>query len=718
MYDVLQPTLPLAFSRLGTMLKSNGMQKFSLVSLIEELKYRNVIKVGIAYLVTAWMLWQLSGVAMNLLSLPEWVPKFILLILVIGFAPALILAWGFELTPEGLKLENEVVRTAPAKAGTGHKLEYLIVISFGLSFGLSIFKERYEQKVAEVESVATQVESQRSGEPDLVNNYSLAGVDKHSIAVLPFDNRSPNPDDSYFADGIQEDLLIQLSRIEALSVISRASVMEYRDTTKNLRQVAHELQVANVLEGAVQRSGDRVRINVQLIDAHSDEHLWAEIYDRELTASNLFDIQSEIARSIAAALKATLTESELASVDAVPTNNVAAYESFLKARQLTQNETMSDYRAAVGLYTESLALDPGFKFAWIGLARAHMTNYWVYGGDPENIRLALEAIEHARSIDANFAELYVAEGFYWYWGHLDYERALYKLGKAIEMMPGNDEAYMWQGWVSRRAGLWEQARQAMQEALRLNPRVHFNWHEYALTNLYMHRYEDAKKAAVQARVLAPDSFWGRTTLARVVLEESGNIETALQLTDGAQNAGDFNFFESFMLARILARQYDEALAAARGIGDELEIQRNRIDLREAWAAQALYFMGRRDEARQAAAAALVRLNGLRSKLGTDYRLDLAEAMVGAIQGAGSEKVRSLVDKSMSSRPTDAVEAFRFKLEYARIFGIAGMTPEAIEMLEPLLQPPSDTSVYTVDLDAAFDAIRDDPDFAAMMEQHR
>ena len=312
----------------------------------------------------------------------------------------------------------------------------------------------------------------------------------------------------------------------------------------------------------------------------------------------------------------------------------------------------------------------------------------------------------------------MAEGFYWYWGYLDYERALYNLGKAIEMMPGNDEAYMWRGWVSRRAGLWEQALESMQQALRLNPRVHFNWHEYALTFMYMHRYEDANIAVKKAREIDPDSFWGKTTQAQIALQENGDVQTAVQQTIGVQHGDDVNFYETFMLANILARRYEDALIAARNFSGEMEIQISAITFREDWAAQILHFMGRQDEARQAASAALFRLSGLRTELGEDYRIDLAEARVSAIQGADPDKVRTMVQKSQLSKPTDDVAAIQFDLDYAQIFGIAGMAPEAIEIIESILQPPSATSVYTVDLDPAFDAIRNNPEFVTMLERYR
>jgi TolB-like protein len=690
------------------------------LSLFNELKRRNVFKVAIAYAVSTWILLQLTDVLTQILGLPEWAPKLILLMLIVGFVPALIIAWAFELTPEGIKLESEVQRSESIAPKTGRKLDYVIIVSLGLSLGYFIWESRFEQRTTEVQSVKEQAVAEEPvvevKEPVIAQE--APDVDENSIAVLPFANRSADANDIYFTDGIHDDLLTQLSRIDAFSVISRTSVMEYRDTTKNLRQIARELSVANIMEGSVQRAGDRVRINVQLIDAETDEHLWAEIYDRELTTNNLFDIQTEIAKAIAVALRATLTDSELADVSDVPTENVAAYDLYLQARRFAQNETMSDYRTAIDLFKESLALDPNFKFAWIGLARAHMTNYWVYGGNPVDRDLGFEAIEKARAIDPDFAELYMAEGFYWYWGALDYDRALYKLDKAIEMMPGNDEAYMWRGWVSRRAGLWDQAVESMQQALKLNPRVHFNWHEYAVTLMYLHRYEEANRAVKQARVIDPDSFWGKTTQARIAIQERGDTDTAVKLTIGAQHGDDYGYFETYMQVNMLAGRYEDALETARNLPGDLEVQHGQINLKEDWAAQTLHFMGDVDGARQAAAAALFRLKGMRAELGEDYRLDIAEARIRALQGAASEEVRALVQKSISSIPPDEIAEFEIRLAHARIFSIAGMASEAIEVLDPLFKPPSTVSVYLLNLDPAFDAIRNDPEFTAMMERSR
>lgn len=277
---------------------------------------------------------------------------------------------------------------------------------------------------------------------------------------------------------------------------------------------------------------------------------------------------------------------------------------------------------------------------------------------------------------------------------------------------------MWRGWVSRRAGLWEQAVQSMQAALKLNPRVHFNWHEYASTLMYLHRYEEAMTAVKQARVLDPDSYWGKMTEARIVLQQSGDTQAGLQLMTGAQRISDYDVFETYLLVNILARRYDDALEAARSLSTKLEIGKGLITLREDWAAQILYFMGKADEAGQAAAAALFRLKGLSAELGEDYRIDLAVARIRALQGAARDEVRTLVEKAKSATPEDHLAEFQTRYTYAQIFAIAGMTTDAIEVLESLLPPPSNTSVFRIDLDPAFDGIRDDPEFITMMERNQ
>jgi len=692
------------------------------MSFIEELRRRNVFKVGIAYAVTTWVLLQLTDVVAEILALPEWAPKLILLMLVVGFVPALIFAWAFEMTPEGIKLERDVVRQKSIAPKTGRKLDYSIIILLGLSLAYFIWESRFEQKTEEFEAASKKI-AEQAAEPEPfvpVREISAehAAINKNSIAVLPFANRSADPADMYFTDGIHDDLLTQLSRIDAFKVISRTSVMEYRDTTKNLRDIARELSVANIMEGSVQRAGDRVRINVQLIDAATDEHLWAEIYDRRLTTENLFDIQSEIAKSIADALRATLTESQMASMATAPTDNLEAYDLYLQAKDFALGETRINYQTALELYKEALKADPNFALAWVGLAKAHITNYWVYGGAPQDRQKSRDAIDRAKELDSSFPELFMAEGFYWYWGHLDYERALYNLNRTIEWNPGNAEAHMWRGWASRRAAKWEQSIESMKKSLQLNPRVAFNWTELSLTYQYLHRWDEALSANNKAFELDRNSFWVKQTIAKYELRRNGDINAALRLTAGAQHTTEAEFVETFMIVKSMAGEYEEALEVARSLPDELEIQRQYIVLREDISAQILHFMGSDEDSRSAAQAGLFRLRTLRQRFGDDYRLDLAEARLFALSGEPAETVRAAVDKARQSQPVDAVEHFASLYDHARLFAMAGMTQDAIEVLEPLLSPPSQTTNIFVELDPAFDGIREEPEFIAMMERHR
>ncbi len=527
------------------------------MSLFQELRRRNVFKVGIAYAVTTWVLLQLTDVMSEILELPLWAPKLILLLLAVGFVPALIIAWAFELTPDGVKLESEVDRSKSIAPRTGRKLDYTIMILLGLSLAYFIWESRYKDELAEVAApgpVTTGAEAEplaevRSEPPKAVQQR------RNAIAVLPFANRSDQASDRYFTDGIHDDLLTQLSRIDAFSVISRTSVMEYRDTAKNLKEIADELDVAHIMEGAVQRAGDRVRINVQLIDAETDEHLWAEIYDRELTTENLFDIQSEIAVAIADALEATLTDQQLASVSDAPTDNVAAYDLYLQAKQFTIGETKLGYQQALDMYEEALRLDPEFALAWVGIADAHITNYWHYGGDPADREKSRLAIEQARALDPNMPELDMIEGAYWYWGFLDYERALYHLNRALKEIPGNSRAWMWRGWASRRNGQWEQALESMENALRIDPRVAYNRVEYAQTLQYLHRFEATGQAVQQAIDLEPTNYWVKAQAALFAIIAHGDLTTALRVTTGIQHGGEPNSIPIFVEPRLMDRAF-------------------------------------------------------------------------------------------------------------------------------------------------------------------
>ena len=696
------------------------------MSFIAELKRRNVFKVGVAYAVTAWILLQLIDVVGDILVLPEWVPRFMLLLLVVGLVPALIFAWAFEMTPEGVKREKDVDRSQSIAPQTGKKLNNTILVLMALAIGYLLF----DKFSGQAQTGSDPFSQQAAGEITTTNEKrALSPIEAiaqakleapkadNSIAVLPFTNRSPNADDAYFTDGVHDDLLTQLAKIGAFSVISRTSVMEYKDTAKNLKQIGEELGVSNILEGAVQRSGKRVRINVQLIDAVSDEHLWAEVYDRELTTENLFDIQSEIAKSIATALKTTLTDSEIESVSAVPTENVAAYELYLQGKKFSLGETEIGFDTAVELYKEALKLDPGFKLAWVGLAYAYMNNYWNYGADPADRDKAREAIDRAKTIDPDFPELYMAEGFYHYWGLLDYDTAILYLDKAIALMPSNAEAHMWKGWALRRAGRWQQALDSMQMAVKLNPRVTINLLEIGSTFAYLGRFDEALEVTEKAYTLEPNNFWNKSYLALLLIEIHGDTDRAETLIVGGQHTNDVSTLNAYWLIKMFAGQFETALETAKNWSRDWEMGVKVISLRESLIALTLNAMGRFDEAKENARSALDRLEQIKQQGIDDFRVWASELEAYAILG-DKHKVSELAEKIINSKPVDAVEDFNIRYRFAQSYAIAGMPEESITTLDALLSGISAISVPWVEHDPAFNSIRNTPEFIALLEKHR
>jgi TolB-like protein/Tfp pilus assembly protein PilF len=631
------------------------------------------------------------------------------------------------MTPEGVKREKDVDRTESITPKTGKKLNNTILLMMALVIAYLLFdkisgsQDTGAEPFAQQSSVQTIAAEEKAALTPDEGEAAPSSIEAHkadkSIAVLPFTNRSPNADDAYFTDGVHDDLLTQLAKIDAFSVISRTSVLEYRDTAKNLKQIGEELGVGNIMEGAVQRSGNRVRINVQLIDAVSDEHLWAEVYDRELTTENLFDIQSEIARSIATALEATLTDSEIANVSDVPTDNVAAYELYLQGKRFALGETEIGYDTAVALYNEALKLDPEFKLAWVGLAHAYISNYWAYGGDPADRDMARDAIDNAIAIDPDFPELYMAEGSYAYWGLLDYDTALLNLDKAIALMPSNAEAHMWKGWASRRAGLWDQAVDSMQMAIKLNPRVVFNLLETGQTLSYLHRYEEALKPIEAAYKLEPDSYWAKSYLAELVLVISGDTDRAATLMVGAQHTNDMGFSLRYWNVQMMTGHFDAALDIAQKWSVDWEIDVVSIDLRENLIAISMQALGRNAEAMASAQEGLNRLAQKKLQGLDDHRVAATELEAYAILG-DQQRVTELVEKVLTTKPADAVEDFNIRYRIAKNYAYAGMPGESIATLDALLSSISAISVPWVELDPAFNSIRNEPDFIALLERHR
>jgi TolB-like protein/Tfp pilus assembly protein PilF len=429
------------------------------MSLIAELKRRNVFRVGIAYVICAWVIAQVADLVLENIEAPDWVMQAIMLVLAIGFPLALIFAWAFEMTPEGIKREAEVDRTESITHVTGRKLDFAIIgllVIAVVYFAVDKFVLQAEPE--QVEGVAEQVPA---AEPI---------VRERSIAVLPFANRSANQEDAFFVDGIHDDILTHISRISALKVISRTSVMKYRDTTKNLMTIGEELGVATVLEGGVQRAGNQVRVNVQLIDAATDDHLWSDIYDRQLTAANIFAIQSEIATAIADALRATLSTEEQELLDTIPTEDMAALEAYFHGKQRMAKRTSAALAEAVDDFDRAIELDPGFALAYVGLADSHLLQV-IYSGLPQDemTEKAQVATDKALALGDRLAEAYTSLGLIEFLRNDD-EAAEAAHQRALELNPNYATAYYWYGGLLGRSGRHAEALERYKKAAELDPR--------------------------------------------------------------------------------------------------------------------------------------------------------------------------------------------------------------------------------------------------------
>lgn len=415
--------------------------------LLEELKRRKVLRAAALYAAGGWAIVEVASTVLPTFNAPQWILQLLTLSVILGFPPALALAWALELTSKGLRRESHVDRPPLRAARIGLVLVTAVAASFAFfALGRLVMDD--------------------SG-PDADRSVD----DEPSVAVLPFENISRDASTEPFTIGIHDDLITHISRINSIKTISRTSVLQYRDTTKTIPQIARELGVATILEGGVQRAGDRVRINVQLIDARSDAHLWAETYDRQVSAANIFSIQSEIAQSVAAALRATLTQDERRRLDTAPTQNLAAVETYFLGKQLLERRTRESLFAAVEYFKQVIDLDPGFALGYSGLADAYMLL-------PEYVaemdwQAAWEnsetAAKQALALDPDLPEALTSMGWNRLIHYYDWAGAEAFLRRALQVQSNNPNALHWLSHVLAWQGQLAEALVLARRAVEVDP---------------------------------------------------------------------------------------------------------------------------------------------------------------------------------------------------------------------------------------------------------
>ncbi len=430
------------------------------MSFFEELKRRNVIRVGIAYAVVSWLVSQVAEFAIETFGAPDWVLKIFVVFLLLGFPIVLLFAWAFEMTPEGLKREKDIDRSQSITGHTGRKLDYTIIFVLVLALGYFIY-DKFSGQPGEAPATVAQanVEAAPAAAAETV-------ATDPSIAVLPFTDMSPEQDQGYFSDGIAEELLNVLVKVQGLKVASRTSSFTYKGSKQSLAEIAGELKVDHILEGSVRKAGNRVRITAQLIDADTDRHLWSETFDRELV--DIFAIQDEIAKAIVAALSAELgiLKDTPAIAVAAATENLDAYELYLKARGLfLERRHMEE---SIALYERAVALDPEFARAWEGLAAVYsVVESWGFTGRDWD-SLAIQAAERALELDPGLSTPWAVMGQIAY-NNLDYVTGMAHLDRSIQLDPGNATSYLWRGLGYSALGFQAESMADLRRCLEIDP---------------------------------------------------------------------------------------------------------------------------------------------------------------------------------------------------------------------------------------------------------
>ena len=431
---------------------------------------------------------------------PSWALRGLIITLALGFIPAVIFSWVFELTPQGLKREDDVAPEQSISPQTGRRMDRMIIVVLVLALGYFAFDKFVLAPRREAALVAS-----------AVPNEAKSVINAKSIAVLPFENLSEEKANAFFTEGVQDEILTHLARIADLKVISRTSVMQYKSgVARNLREIGQQLGVAHVVEGSVQRAANKVRVNAQLLDARTDAHLWAQTYDRDL--ADVFAIQSEIAKAIADQLQAKLSPNEKKAIEQPPTTDLAAFDLYSRAKSLLLTASFSaaddpDRRKAIELLDEAVKRDPSFFDAYCQLALAHERLYAVLGTDhtPARLALAEAAVQTATRLRPDAAETHLARAQYLYYGLRDYAGALAELEIARRALPNDPRLFELTGYILRRRGQQEEGLQNLERAAELDPRNFYTLQQIALSYQFLGRYAEAIAALDRALAIVPDN---------------------------------------------------------------------------------------------------------------------------------------------------------------------------------------------------------------------
>jgi TolB-like protein/Flp pilus assembly protein TadD len=656
----------------------------------EELKRRKVYRVAIAYIVASWALAQGLAQVLPVFDISNSIIRAVIALLLIGFPVALVLAWVYDVTPQG-------IRTTPAPAATGsHRRRNLIIlIATGLfiSFVAGFF---------------------------LLPRVSVRKIDK-SIAVLPFQNLSDEKENAYFADGIQDDILTNLSKISDLKVISRTSVMSYRDGARNAREIGKALGVGTLLEGSVRRLGNRVRVNVQLINTNDDVHIWAEDYDRDLT--DVFAIQTDLAQKIALSLQAKLSPNEKTRLDSRPTQNPDAYLLFLQAHDYanSMDVTHDSSSKAVPLLEQATKLDPNFALAFADLS---MAESWLYhSADPTAARRGKARLnaDEALRLQPDLPEGHLALGFSYYYGDRDYDGALAEFEIAKRGMPNEARAYLAIGAIQRRQGKWGESTANLEKASALDPKNVSVLTNFTDNYIALRNFQAAEEIIDRALAIEPHSFEMIGMKGYLAAASTGDLTEAGKQISSIPSDVDSNGLLTWIKSGLLIwqRKFPEALAVLQKFPGETLMTDMTAPLPKA------YLQGVIHSYESDGSVARTQFEDARvisEKLLRDAPEDPARhAQHGLILAALGRKEEAIAEgkRAVELLPEsqDAFDGPRYTTSLAQIYACTGEFDEAFRLIDHLLSVPRGLALSILKLDPAWDPLRKDARFQALIDKY-
>ncbi len=685
------------------------------MSLFSELKRRNVLRVAAAYVAVSWLVIQVAETLFPVFGLSDAVIRGVVILLAVGFLPAVLSAWAFELTPEGLRKDSEVDRDSPTIRAMGRRLDRVIMVVLALGLGYFAFDKfvldpARDRELAEAAREAGRAEAAReSRQAETTSGPPM-------LAVLPIAAVGGGKESAFFAAGVHDDLLTKLAQQPALRVISRTSVLEYRDTELNIREIGRALGADAILEGGVQTAGARIRINAQLIDARTDEHLWAETYDRELTPSNIFDVQAEIADAIAAAMTGAVT-TRSATPGRLPTTNMEAYRAYHEAlvlREETHDLTSDAYR---DLLRKAGTLDPTYTRPWAELVGS-LTLSSFGSTDPETIAEAEQALAHIQSVAPGSVDALIAQAYYTYYVIKDYELAHEIATQALALSPSDVRLVEMKSWIERRLGDFDARAETLRVARDLDPRNPWLVDSVIWALKIAHRYEEAWAEFEAIENPGYRAAWVGAWLRVQWHRDLGQLAAEMEALH--EEYGDASDVADRIETRMASRDYE----GAEALLNEMRVPENPrrwtaavVPDKTLFELELRWFLGQDDRLATLVTDTRARLAEYVPDGGAaDSQVLLLEAMLTALGGDTAETERLV--RRWNRETTDWPDRSGHRNWACQILGLAGAAEAAVACIRTGLEEPSHVAPFLEPYLPYYDPIRDDPVFVALLEDLR